>query len=309
MHRNVIIIGSGPAGLTSALYAARAELKPLVLAGLEAGGQLMLTSDVENFPSHEQIMGPDLMMKMTKHAEKFGAEIVRRNVTKVDFSSHPFRLWADEDEYTSDAVIVATGASAKWLGIESETRLRGKGVSSCATCDGFFFKGKDLVVIGGGDTALEDATFLTRFANHVTIVHRRDSLRASKPLQKRAEENPKISFHWNAEVIEVLGDTVVSGVKLKDTVTGEESELACGGLFVAIGHTPNTKIFQGNLQLDEKGYIKATNSTRTSVEGVFVAGDVEDIRYRQAITAAGAGCKAAIDAEKYLAERELNFSE
>lgn len=303
-HRSVIIIGSGPAGLTAALYTARAELSPLVLAGVEAGGQLMLTSDVENFPSHEQIMGPDLMLKMTAHAEKFGAEIVRKNVTKVDFSSRPFRLWSDDDEYTADAVIVATGASAKWLGIDSETRLRGKGVSSCATCDGFFFKGKELVVVGGGDTALEDATFLTRFASKVTLVHRRDSLRASKPLQKRAEENEKISFHWNAEVVEVLGDTTVTGVRLKDTITGEESELAAGGLFVAIGHSPNTKIFDGHLELDEKGYIKATNSTHTSVEGVFVAGDVEDIRYRQAVTAAGAGCKAAMDVEKWLAEQE-----
>lgn len=302
-HRNLIIIGSGPAGLTAALYASRAELAPLVLAGAQAGGQLMLTSEVENFPSHEQILGPDLMLKMTAHAEKFGAEVIRRNATKVDFASKPFHVWSDEAEYTADAIIVATGASAKWLGLESETRLRGKGVSSCATCDGFFFKGKELIVVGGGDTALEDATFLTRFASKVTIVHRRDSLRASKPLQKRAETNPKISFRWNAEVVEVLGDTTVRGVRLRDTVTGAESELPTGGLFVAIGHTPNTQIFTDQLELDEKGYIKSTSSTHTSVDGVFVAGDVEDVRYRQAVTAAGAGCKAAMDAEKWLAEQ------
>ncbi len=302
-HRTLIVIGSGPAGLTAALYAARAELAPLVLAGSQAGGQLMLTSDVENFPSHEQILGPDLMLKMTAHAEKFGAEIANKDVTRVDFSARPFRLWSDETEYTADTVIVATGASAKWLGIDSETRLRGKGVSSCATCDGFFFKGKEVVVVGGGDTALEDATFLTRFATKVTIVHRRDSLRASKPLQQRARANPKITFRWNAEVVEVLGEARVTGVRLRNTLTGEQSELATGGLFVAIGHTPNTQVVAGQLDLDEKGYIRATSSTHTNVEGVFVAGDVEDSRYRQAVTAAGAGCKAAMDAEKWLAEQ------
>lgn len=302
-HQPVIIVGSGPAGLTAALYAARAELKPLVLAGAEAGGQLMLTSDVENFPSHESILGPELMAKMTKHAEKFGAQLVRKNVTKVDFSARPFHLWVGDDVYTADAVIVATGASAMWLGLDSETRLRGKGVSSCATCDGFFFKGKEIAVVGGGDTALEDATFLTKFATKVTMVVRRDELRASKPLQARAKSNAKIHFRWNTEVIEVLGEDRVSGVRLKDTVSGEESELTIDGLFVAIGHTPNTKIFDGVLPRDEKGYLRMKEHTMSDIEGVFIAGDVEDIRYRQAVTAAGSGCQAAIDAERWLAEQ------
>lgn len=301
-HHRVIILGSGPAGLTAAVYTARAELEPLVIAGLEAGGQLMLTSDVENYPGFPSILGPELMARMTEHAEKFGAKILRKNATKVDFSVRPFRVWADADEYTADAVIIATGASAQWLGLESETRLRGRGVSSCATCDGFFFKGKEIAVVGGGDTALEDATFLTKFAEKVTIIHRRDTLRASKPLQKRAKENPKISFMWNTQVVEVLGEQVVEGIRLKDTQTGEESELSVQGLFVAIGHKPNTGLFADHIELDEKGYIREISHSQTSVEGVFVAGDVQDIRYRQAVTAAGAGCRAAIDAERWLSE-------
>lgn len=299
-HRTLVIIGSGPAGLTAAMYAARAELQPLVIAGVEAGGQLMLTTDVENYPGFPSIKGPELMQKLTEHAEKFGAVLLRKNVTKVDFSSRPFKLWVDTDEYQADSVIIATGASAKWLGLPSEARLRGHGVSSCATCDGFFFRDKDIAVVGGGDTALEDATFLTKFAKSVTIVHRRAELKASKPLVRRAETNPKISFAWNTEVVEVLGDQSVTGVRVKDTQSGEERQLAVQGMFVAIGHKPNTEPFVGHIALDEQGYIKSSG-TSTSVEGVFVAGDVEDYRYRQAITAAGSGCRAALDAERWLA--------
>ncbi|MBI2589654.1 thioredoxin-disulfide reductase [Candidatus Berkelbacteria bacterium] len=299
----VIIIGSGPAGMTAALYTARAELKPLVLAGREAGGQLMLTTDVENFPGFTSILGPELMKRLTEHAQKFGAEIVRVNVTKVDFSARPLRLWVDRTEYQAEAMIIATGASAQWLGLESETRLRGKGVSSCATCDGFFFRDKKIAVVGGGDTALEEATFLTRFASHVTLIHRRDAFRASKPLQQRASNDAKISVLWNQEVQQVLGDRQVTGLKLRNTQTDEVSEISVSGLFVAIGHKPNTEIFQGQLELDEKGYIVGYPNSATSKEGVFVAGDVEDHRYRQAITAAGAGCKAAIDAERWLSDR------
>lgn len=297
-----IIIGSGPAGLTAALYTGRAELKPLVIAGWESGGQLMLTSEVENYPGYEQILGPELMTKFIAQAERFGATLIRKNATKVDFSSRPFKIWVNEELYLAESVIVATGASAKWLGLESETRLRGHGVSSCATCDGFFFKGRELIVVGGGDTALEDASFLTKFASKVTIVHRRDAFRASKPLIRRVESNPKISFIWNSAVTEILGDATVSGVKLKDTITGIESELATQGVFVAIGHQPNTTIFDGHLELDDHGYIQS-EGTKTSVPGVFVAGDVEDVRYRQAVTAAGSGCKAALDAERWLAEQ------
>lgn len=304
--RNVIIIGSGPAGLTAAIYSARAELKPLVIAGLEPGGQLMLTSEVENFPGFESIIGPELMGKMRDHALKFGAEIINKNVTKVDFSKRPFRVWVDNEQFESDSIIVATGAQAKWLGLESETRLRGRGVSSCATCDGFFFKEKDVIVVGGGDVALEDANFLTRFASSVTIVHRRDTFRASKPMQRKIEQNPKIKIAWNKIVTEILGDNSVSGVKLKDTVTGDDSELKVQGVFVAIGHKPNTSIFEGQLDLNEIGYIKPNGTTATNIEGVFFAGDVEDSRYRQAITASGSGCMAAIDCEKWLSEQETH---
>ncbi|MCA9388815.1 thioredoxin-disulfide reductase [Candidatus Berkelbacteria bacterium] len=300
---NLIIIGSGPAGLTAGLYAARAELEPLIIGGLEAGGQLMLTTEVENFPGYESILGPELIDKITNHAKKFGTELIRENVTKVDFSSQPLKVWAGDQEYHSKSVIIATGASARWLGLDSETRLRGKGVSSCATCDGFFFKDKDIAVVGGGDSALEEATFLTKFASKVSVIVRRDELRASKPLQKRAQENPKIEFVWNSEVQEVLGDSKVEGVRLKNNKTEAESDLKLDGLFVAIGHTPNTGIFEGQIDLDEKGYIKPVKNTAASVSGIFVAGDVEDIRYRQAITAAGSGCKAALDAEKWLAEQ------
>jgi thioredoxin reductase (NADPH) len=300
----VIIIGSGPAGLTAAVYTARAELQPLVIGGVEAGGQLMLTTDVENYPGFPTIKGPELMAKMIEHAEKFGAKILRKNVTKVDFSERPFKVWVDDEEFSAQSIIVATGASAKWLGLDSETRLRGHGVSSCATCDGFFFRNKNIAVVGGGDTALEDATFLTKFATKVGIIHRRDQMRASKPLQKRAFENPKISFYWNKDVVDILGGDHVEGVKLRDTQTGEEQEIVVDGLFVAIGHKPNTEIFQGQLKLDEKGYIQA-DGTKTSVEGVFVAGDVEDVRYRQAVTAAGAGCRAALDVERWLSETHI----
>ena len=303
-HHQVIILGSGPAGLTAAVYTARAELKPLVIGGVEAGGQLMLTTDVENYPGFPSVKGPDLMAKMIEHAEKFGAVLVRKNATRVDFSARPFKVWVGEDEYQADSVIVATGASAMWLGLPSETRLRGHGVSSCATCDGFFFKEKELVVVGGGDTALEDATFLTKFASKVTIVHRRDQLRASKPLIRRAEANPKIAFAWNTEVAEILGDTSVTGVRLRDTNTKNEREMSVQGVFVAIGHQPNTGIFKDQLSLDERGYIVA-NGTNTSVEGIFVAGDVEDVRYRQAVTAAGAGCRAAIDTERWLSHEDI----
>lgn len=301
---NMVIIGSGPAGLTAALYAARAELSPLVIAGSEAGGQLMLTTEVENFPGYQSILGSELMDKMTKHAEHFGAKLLRKNVTRVDFSTRPFKVWTGEDEFMAHSLIIATGASAKWLGLESETRLRGHGVSSCATCDGFFFRGKEIAVIGGGDTALEEATYLTRFASKVTVVHRRDSFRASKPLQKRAQDNSKIFFLWNTEVVEVLGDQAVTGIRVRNIESSEEQVLNLEGIFIAIGHKPNTEIFRDYIELDEKGYIIRKANSSTNIEGVFVAGDVEDIRYRQAITAAGAGARAAIDAERWLVTHE-----
>lgn len=302
-HHPVIIVGSGPAGHTAAIYAARAELKPLVIAGREAGGQLMTTTEVENYPGFpDGIQGPDLMELFKKQAERFGATVLSGEASKVDFSGRPFHVWVGETGYTADAVIVATGASTRWLGIESETRLRGKGVSSCATCDGYFFKGKEIVVVGGGDSAMEESNFLTKFATKVTIVHRGDAFRASKIMQQRALANPKISVIWNAEVVEVLGKDRVEGVKLRDTKTKEERELSVGGVFVAIGHKPNTEIFAGHLDLDAKGYIVIKDQTHTSVEGVFVGGDVHDFRYRQAVTAAGFGCMAAMDVEKWLAE-------
>lgn len=297
----LIIIGSGPAGLTAALYAARAELAPVVFAGGLSGGQLMLTTEVENYPGFPSgIMGPELMDKFRAQAERFGAEIHNVDVTRVDFGKRPFRVWVDDVEHRAETVIVATGASALWLGVEGETRLRGRGVSSCATCDGAFFKNRDLIVVGGGDTAMEEAIFLTRFATTVTIVHRRDALRASKIMQQRAMENPRISFVWNAAVEEIIGENKVTGARLRDTVTGELTERACDAVFVAIGHQPNTELFAGQLELDAKGYIVSSDGTRTNVDGVFVAGDVQDSRYRQAVTAAGLGCRAAIDAERYL---------
>ncbi len=303
---NTIIIGSGPAGLTAALYAARAELAPLVIAGLTPGGQLMLTSDVENYPGFpEGILGPELMDKMIKQIERFGAEIINENVTAVDFSQRPFSVRTDKAEFKTKTVIIATGAEANWLNLPNEQRLRGHGVSACASCDGFFFKGKAVVVIGGGDSAMEEATFLTKFAKTVTILHRRAEFRASKIMLKRAQDNPKIKFMTNVEVVDVLGQDSVAGVRIKHSDTGAEEEIAAQGYFAAIGHTPSTKIFQNSgLELDQKGYLVVKAHTHTNIEGVFVAGDVNDHRYRQAVTAAGMGCMAAMDAEKYLTEGE-----
>lgn len=299
---DTIIIGSGPAGLTAALYAARAELSPLVIAGLQPGGQLTITTDVENFPGFpEGIQGPELVANMTKQAERFGAKIAYENVASVDFSQKPFKVKTDSNEYQAKSVIIATGAEVKWLGLENETRLRGKGVTACATCDGFFFKGLDIVVIGGGDSAMEEALFLTKFGKSVTIVHRRDEFRASKIMLKRAQEHPKISFITDVTVVDILGDESFSGIRIRDNKTGEERDIAAGGYFVAIGHTPASKIFSdAGIEVDAKGYVIPQQFTQTNIEGVFVAGDVHDHRYRQAVTAAGEGCKAALDVEKYL---------
>jgi thioredoxin reductase (NADPH) len=304
---NTIIIGSGPAGLTAALYAARAEISPLVIAGIQPGGQLTITTDVENFPGFpEGIQGPELMSKFTKQAERFGATVVQENVVSADFSSKPFKVKTDSNEYQAHSVIIATGAEVKWLGLENETRLRGKGVTACATCDGFFFKGLDIVVIGGGDSAMEEATFLTKFGKSVTIIHRSNEFRASKIMLKRAQENEKIKFITNVTVTDILGENSMEGIRVKDNETGEERDIAAQGYFVAIGHTPASKLFQeAGIEVDEKGYVKPKEFTQTNIEGVFVAGDVHDHRYRQAITAAGEGCKAALDVEKYLAEEGL----
>jgi thioredoxin reductase (NADPH) len=301
----VAIVGSGPAGLTAALYAARGQLKPVVLTGVPAGGQLLITTDVENYPGFpEGIQGPELVDLMRRQAAKFGAEFVDDAVTRVDFSQRPFKLWTGSNgEVLADSVIVATGADARWLGLPSEDRLKNHGVSACATCDGFFFKGKDLVVVGGGDTAMEEALFLTNFATHVTIVHRRDSFRASKVMQHRVRNHPKISVAMDSVVEEVLGGEKVEGVRLKHLPSGKSTVLPVGGLFVAIGHDPATSVFRGTLELTPEGYLKVHDHTRTSVTGVFAAGDVEDHRYRQAVTAAGAGCMAAIDAERWLQEQ------
>jgi thioredoxin reductase (NADPH) len=300
--RDVVILGSGPAGFTAALYAARANLKPLVLKGLEAGGQLMLTTEVENYPGFpDGIMGPELMDAMEKQAARFEAEIVPQGATRVDLSERPFGVWAGDQEWRARTLIVATGASAKWLGVPGEERLRGRGVSACATCDGFFFRDRELLVVGGGDTAMEEATFLTKFASRVTIVHRRDEFRASKIMQERARSDPKIGVRWNAVVEEILGDGAVTGARLRDVETGELSEVAADGVFVAIGHTPNTELVRGQVELTDGGYIVVEEpTTRTSVPGAFAAGDVTDMIYRQAVTAAGQGCKAAIDAERLL---------
>ena len=302
--RKVIIIGSGPAGLTAALYAARANLKPLLIEGLEAGGQLMLTTMVENWPGfRDGIMGPDLMAEMRAQAERFGTEIIQGNVESVDLESRPFTLAiADGRSFTTEALIIATGASARWLEIGSDRKLSGRGVSTCATCDGYFFRGRPIAVIGGGDSAMEEAIYLTKFASKVTVVHRRDSLRASKIMQDKAFANPKIEFIWDSEVAEVkdVAKGEVSSIVVRNLKTGHLSDLPLDGVFIAIGHTPNTGLFKGQLDLDPTGYIVTHAGTRTSVPGVFAAGDVQDHVYRQAITAAGSGCMAAIDAERYL---------
>jgi thioredoxin reductase (NADPH) len=301
---DLVIVGSGPAGLTAAVYAGRANLAPVVVEGIGAGGQLMLTTEVENFPGFpEGILGPELMMKFREQAERFGAEFVTADADRVDLSATPFGVWVGERELRARSIIVTTGASARMLGLPSEQQLLGHGVSTCATCDGFFFREKPIAVVGGGDSALEEAIFLTKFASKVTIIHRRDELRGSKIMQERALANPKIEFQWNSVVEDVVGTGSVESITLRDTVTDELSSLEVRGVFVAIGHTPNTKLFEGQLDLDENGYIVTEpDSTRTSVEGVFAAGDVQDHVYRQAITAAGSGCMAAIETERWLAE-------
>ena len=300
-ERNVVILGSGPAGLTAALYAARANLKPLVLKGIDAGGQLMLTTEVENYPGFpDAIMGPELMEAMEKQAARFEAELLHQAATKVDFSARPFGIWAGDEEWRAQTAIITTGASAKMLGIESERKLLGHGVSTCATCDGFFFRGQELAVVGGGDSAMEEALFLTRFATKVTVVHRRDELRASKIMQDRAFQNDKIEFAWNTVVEEVLGDGSVQAVRLRNVDNDQRRDLPVGGMFVAIGHIPNTSVFEDQVDM-ENGYIVVREpTTATSIEGVFAAGDVVDHIYRQAVTAAGMGCKAAMDAERFL---------
>jgi thioredoxin reductase (NADPH) len=297
----LVIIGSGPAGLTAAIYAARANLEPIVLAGSAPGGQLMLTSDVENYPGFpDGIQGPDLMAAFRAQAERFGTRLMDVDIDKVDFSERPFRIWARGTEYRAQAVIVATGASALWLGLDSETRLRGRGVSACATCDGFFFKDREIAVVGGGDTAFEEATYLTRFATKVHLLHRRDTFRASKIMVDRALAHPKIDVHPNVAVEEVLGSDKVHGLVLRDTKTGDKQELPIEGVFIAIGYEPNTAAFRDWLTVDEKGYLVVRDETGSNIEGVFIAGDVHDHRYRQAVTAAADGCKAAIDAERWL---------
>jgi thioredoxin reductase (NADPH) len=312
--RNLIIIGSGPGGLTAAIYSSRASLEPLVIEGLPSstvdtpGGQLMTTTDVENYPGFpDGIQGPELMSQMRDQAKRFGTEFVSGKVKKVDFSVQPFRLWTDDEEFSAKTVIISTGAQSVLLGLESEQRLLGHGVSTCATCDGFFFRGKEVVVVGGGDAALEEAIFLTKFATKVNLVHRRDALRASKIMQDRAFANPKISFVWNSEVAEILGDQKVEGVRLKSTVGKSDVDMPIGGVFISIGHRPSTDVFKGQVELDAKNYIVTHDGMKTSVPGVFACGDVQDSIYRQAVTSAGAGCMASIDAEHYL--QHLNGSD
>ena len=300
-ERDVVILGSGPAGLTAALYTARANLKPLVLKGIDAGGQLMLTTEVENYPGFpDAVLGPELMEKFEKQAARFDAELLHQEASRVDLSSRPFSVWSGDEEWKARSLIIATGAKAKMLGIESERRLLGHGVSTCATCDGFFFRGQELLVVGGGDSAIEEALFLTRFATRVTVIHRRDQLRASKIMQDRALGHEKIDFIWDSEVEEILGDRQVTGARVRNVKTDQADEVSAGGVFVAIGHSPNTSLFEGQLDM-QNGYISVREpTTQTTVEGAFAAGDVVDFIYRQAITAAGMGCQAAIDAERFL---------
>jgi len=307
--RKVIIIGSGPAGLTAAIYASRANLKPLVIEGYGAGGQLMITTEVENFPGFKKgITGPDLIAELRAQAEKFGTEFVTADVTKVELDGETKIIWEDENRYETETVIVATGATANLLGLESESKLMGRGVSACATCDGFFFKDKVVCVIGGGDSAMEEGTFLTKFAKKVYIIHRRDEFRASKIMVRMAENNPKVEFVLNSTPVEMLGEDRVTGIRIKDTVTGKEREIDLDGIFVAIGHTPSTKLFKDQLDTDKKGYIVTNSDKRkisyTNLSGVFACGDVQDSTYRQAITAAGSGCQAALDCERFLEEKE-----
>lgn len=301
MTKNVIIIGSGPAGLTAAIYAARANLEPVVIEGFQSGGQLMITTDVENYPGFpEGVMGPDLMMRWKEQAKRFGTEFISKDVTSVEFGEDTHKVFIGDEVHEAKTVIISTGASAKLLGLENETRLMGRGVSACATCDGAFFKNEKLAIVGGGDTAMEEAIFLTRFADSVTVIHRREELRASKIMQEKAKENPKINFMWNTQVVDILGENAMTGLKLKNTQTGEEIDAEFGGFFVAIGHQPNTSIFKDKLKMENDYIITKPGSTLTEVPGVFACGDVQDHYYRQAVTAAGSGCMAAIDAERYL---------
>lgn len=305
MAEKILIIGSGPAGLTAAIYASRADLNPLMIEGMERGGQLMITTDVENYPGFpDGIMGPDLMEQMRKQAERFGTRIISSDVTDVDFSEQPFKVSVGQETYNAESVIISTGASARWIGVPGEDRLRGFGVSTCATCDGFFFKDKELLIVGGGDSAMEEAIFLTRFASRVTIVHRRDEFRASPIMVDRVLDHQRIDVLWDSVVDEILGDQLVTGARIRNVKTDEVTDFEADGVFVAIGHTPNTKVFGGQIALDEAGYIEVERGTTlTSVEGVFAAGDVADKVYRQAVTAAGMGCQAALDAQRWLHDR------